>query len=314
MGQMKNRRLEREEYAIGWVCLLETEHAAARVMLDEEYDSYELDGPCSNLYTLGRCGEHNIVIACPPPGQSGHPSAAAVAAHMISTFMSIQFTLMVGIGAGVPTSRTDIRLGDVVVSQPNRKNGGVMQFDLREWPSDEVNHIGFIRTPPRILQDALSILRADRLGLSSTSLESAYRLREWPMFRRENAGPDLLFEADYSHVGGPNCRMCSRARLVEREPRRERVAIHHGIIASCDRVIKDAIWRDRLSSQLGGVICFESEAYGLMNMFPCLFIRGVCDYADSHTSHAWQAYAAGSAAVYAKELLSVISSVDEKSL
>jgi hypothetical protein len=43
-----------------------------------------------------------------------------------------------------------------------------------------------------------------------------------------------------------------------------------------------------------------------MNSFPCLVIRGICDYADSHKSKGWQAYAAGAAAAYAKELLSVI--------
>jgi nucleoside phosphorylase len=43
-----------------------------------------------------------------------------------------------------------------------------------------------------------------------------------------------------------------------------------------------------------------------MNSFPCLVIRGICDYADSHKNKQWQDYAAGTAAAYAKELLSVI--------
>jgi hypothetical protein len=43
-----------------------------------------------------------------------------------------------------------------------------------------------------------------------------------------------------------------------------------------------------------------------MNSFPCLVIRGICDYADSHKNKTWQPYAAGTAAAYAKELLSVI--------
>ncbi|KAK2050877.1 hypothetical protein LY76DRAFT_529594, partial [Colletotrichum caudatum] len=29
-------------------------------------------------------------------------------------------------------------------------------------------------------------------------------------------------------------------------------------------------------------ICFEMEAAGLMDKFPCLVIRGICDYADTH--------------------------------
>jgi nucleoside phosphorylase len=48
------------------------------------------------------------------------------------------------------------------------------------------------------------------------------------------------------------------------------------------------------------------EAAGLMNHFPCLVIRGICDYADSHKNKTWQPYAAATAAACAKELLSVI--------
>jgi hypothetical protein len=43
-----------------------------------------------------------------------------------------------------------------------------------------------------------------------------------------------------------------------------------------------------------------------MNQFPCLVIRGICDYADSHKNKEWLGYAAMVAAAYAKELLSVI--------
>jgi nucleoside phosphorylase len=48
------------------------------------------------------------------------------------------------------------------------------------------------------------------------------------------------------------------------------------------------------------------EAAGLMNSFPCLVIRGICDYADSHKNKQWQPYAAGAAAAYAKEMLLMI--------
>lgn len=43
-----------------------------------------------------------------------------------------------------------------------------------------------------------------------------------------------------------------------------------------------------------------------MDTFPCLVIRGICDYADSHKNKIWQPYAALTAALYAKELLLVI--------
>jgi hypothetical protein len=56
--------------------------------------------------------------------------------------------------------------------------------------------------------------------------------------------------------------------------------------------------RDRLRRELN-VLCFEVEVAGLMNCFPCLVIRGICDYADSHKNKQWQAYA--------KELLNIVS-------
>jgi nucleoside phosphorylase len=89
--------------------------------------------------------------------------------------------------------------------------------------------------------------------------------------------------------------------------------IHYGIIASGNQVMKDGITRDRISSELGGVLCFEMEAAGLMNSFPCLVIRGICDYADTHKNKSWQPYAAATAAAYTKELLSVISIAEVRS-
>jgi len=40
--------------------------------------------------------------------------------------------------------------------------------------------------------------------------------------------------------------------------------------------------------------------------FPCIIIRGICDYADSHKNKQWQGYAALAAAAYAKELLAYV--------
>lgn len=58
-------------------------------------------------------------------------------------------------------------------------------------------------------------------------------------------------------------------------------AVHYGLIASGHLRVKDAGFRDQLAQEKG-VICFEMEAAGVMNSFPCIVIRGVCDYCDSH--------------------------------
>jgi nucleoside phosphorylase len=69
--------------------------------------------------------------------------------------------------------------------------------------------------------------------------------------------------------------------------------------------MKDGITRDQLREELD-ILCFEMEAAGLMDDFPCLVILGICDYADSHKNKRWQKYAAATAAAYAKELLGII--------
>jgi nucleoside phosphorylase len=94
---------------------------------------------------------------------------------------------------------------------------------------------------------------------------------------------------------------------VDREPRPlEDPFIHYGLIASGDQVMRHGATRERLRKELD-VLCFEMEAAGLMDDFPCLVVRGICDYADSHKNKLWQGYTAATAAAYAKELLSVIS-------
>src|SRR6202012_2433493 len=84
------------------------------------------------------------------------------------------------------------------------------------------------------------------------------------------------------------------------------------LIASGNQLMKDALHRDKLA-QKWKVFCFEMEAAGLMDNFPCLVIRGICDYSDTHKNKDWQPYAAATAAAYAKELLGVITpaKVDE---
>jgi nucleoside phosphorylase len=304
------RRHRREDYTVGWVCALFNELAAAEEMLDEEHET--LDGNANNandtnIYTLGRIGEHNVVIACLPEGQPGTSSAAAVAAQMKSAFTSIRFSLLVGIGGGVPSVEADIRLGDVVVGRPHKGHGGVVQYDFGKTTPSGFERTGFLNTAPTVLLNAVAKLRANHLRGKSRVLEYASKLNSLPSFTREDAGPDVLFEADYNHVGGAACEQCSKTRMVQRQSRGNQApVVHYGTIASGNQVMRDATERDRVSSELGGVLCFEMEAAGLMNSFPCLVIRGICDYADSHKNKRWQAYAAGMAAAYAKEVLSVI--------
>jgi nucleoside phosphorylase len=227
---------------------------------------------------------------------------------MKSTYTSLRFGLLVGIGGGVPT--TDIRLGDVVVSQPERQFGGVVQYDVGERREDgRFLRTGSLNTPPTVLLAALQKLKSNhQRGINKCAeyLNIIGGKKELGFARPE--GKDRLFEAGYKHNGGHDCKDCSVDRLVAREFR-ERMVVHYGTIASGNLDVRDSETRQQLSDDLGGVLCLETEAAGLMNSFPCLVIRGICDYSDSHKNEIWHKYAAATAAAYAKDLLTVIPSL-----
>lgn len=115
---------------MGWLCALPIELAAAQEMLDEEHEDLEQDKNDNNLYSLGRIGDHNIVVVCLLAGLIGNNPAAAVATQMKATFRSVRFRLIVRISGGVPSTELDIRLRDIVISQPHQGYGRVIQYDF----------------------------------------------------------------------------------------------------------------------------------------------------------------------------------------
>ncbi|GES63346.1 WD domain protein [Aspergillus terreus] len=303
-----------EQYTVGWICALKTEYVAARAFLDKRHDRPETLSPNdNNHYTLGEIGGHRVVIAVLPDGEHGTSSAAGVARDMLHSFPNIRFGLMVGIGGGVPTKR-DIRLGDVIVSSARNGRGGLLQYDFgKQLQGQEFHQTGFLNQPPPLLRAAVSGLQAQyeeeghRLEESiRTVLESNKRLKR--NYTRPPPETDRLYESQFTHV--PNseasyAELCDDSKMIlrpERTDDEDDPAIHYGLIASGNKVIKDAIFRDKLAAE-EDILCFEMEAAGLMNHFPCLVVRGVCDYADSHKSKEWQGYAAVVAAAYARDLL-----------
>ena len=125
-----------------------------------------------------------------------------------------------------------------------------------------------------------------------------------------SAENDLLFEATYDHTSGIDCTSCDKAREIKRKPHNaNRPIIHYGTIASANQLMRDSKKRDSYNKDYDGrILCFEMEAAGLMNSTPCLVVRGISDYADSHKreDHAWHGYAAAAAAAFAKEFINTI--------
>ncbi|PLN79471.1 nucleoside phosphorylase domain-containing protein [Aspergillus taichungensis] len=306
------------EYTVGWICALPCEYVAAQSCLDEEHDDVSLDASQSdnNDYTLGRIGKHNVVIAVLPKGGHGTTSATAVARDMLHCFPNIRIGLMVGIGGGVPTKK-DIRLGDVVVSAPQDGMSGVFQYDFGKSVQNQAFvSTGVLDQPPAALRGAMARIEAwyDRKGHQieerlNAVLSENPRLRQ--KYSRPNSTSDLLFRPDLTHDsicnGGSGCVNDPENLVLRRErPQCEAITIHYGTIASGNQLMKNAVIRDELS-QTKNILCFEMEAAGLMNHFPCAVIRGICDYSDSHKNDQWQGYAALTAALYTKDLLTQLS-------
>ncbi|OQD66277.1 hypothetical protein PENDEC_c056G05958 [Penicillium decumbens] len=308
-------RPPRDAFQIGWICALPIEAAAATEMLDEKLGILEeQDAADSNTYTLGRIGKHYVVIACLPEGQYGTTSATTVANNMLRTFSkSLRIGLMVGIGGGIPSAAHDIRLGDVVISCPEGTCGGVIQYDMGKIIGDgEFERTGSLNSPPRALLTSVGMMRA--AGLTDDPhypdyLQNAIgrTARTRKNFGRPSANSDRLFQTQYDHpASASSCDGClaewekTRGEREDNDPQP-----HYGIIASGNKVIKHGRTREQLRLETGA-LCFEMEAAGLMLDFPCVVIRGVCDYADSHKNKQWQGYAALAAAAYTKELLSYV--------
>lgn len=195
-----------------------------------------------------------------------------------------------------------------MISQPQNQHGGVVQYDFgKTGEGGRSKRTGFLNSPPPLLLSALAKLRADHYRNPANVTRHLSVFDNLPSFSREQAGLDVLFKAVYEHTGGADCSRCSTEDVVQRAARgSQEPEMHYGTIASGNQVMKDGVTRDRLCAELGGVLCFEMEAAGLMNNFPCLVIRGICDYSDSHKNKTWQPYASATAAACAKEILHIV--------
>ena len=308
-------------YKVGWICALPVEYVAARELLDEEHDKTEYVSPLydDNTYTFGRIGKHYIIVAVTHDGEYGTSSAARVAYNIVRSFPALEIGLMVGIGGGAPSRSHDIRLGDVVVSSSKPGKVGVLQYDFERTIQEQKFHpTGHLFLPPTRLLTAVANLRA-RIEADGHQLDETIEavLLEKPKLRKKYELPgvrtDRLHSATFVHPDGKKTCGATCFPLMGdvcyRDPRtfdENEPVIHYGLIASGGQLMQDATIRDELTNETN-VLCFEMEAAGVINQFPFLVIRGICDYADSHKNETWQGYAAMTAAAYAKRLLSEVA-------
>ncbi|CAG8416477.1 unnamed protein product [Penicillium salamii] len=295
-------------YTVGIICALEKELLAVRCLLDSIHSpDLVLPRRDTNSYILGMMGQHMVIATCLPAGEYGTNAAASVASQLHVSFPAVEFCLLVGIAGGVPETN-DIRLGDVVVSLPTGNLPGVIQYDMGKAISEDCFIVtGSLQRPPRVLLGAISSLRSNP-SLASNPLQPYIDIivQKNDASRFPGRECDILFKNDCIHDASlTTCDSHLDLQVLRRARNDEFPRVYYGLVASGNKVVRDSSLRDRLGRRYN-ILCFEMEAAGILNALPCLVIRGICDYSDSHKSKTWQEYAAATAAAYAKLLLTEV--------
>ncbi|XXH00983.1 hypothetical protein Hte_007334 [Hypoxylon texense] len=300
-----------EDYTIGWICMLAKEQTAAMMMLDKTHNDIRKQSNDPNAYNLGSIGPHNIVIACLPLGRGSSNTVATIAVWMTSTFPAIRLCLLVGIGSGIPPK---VKLGDVVVGMPYDGFPGVVEWQLGE--NGGYKETAEINYPPSILLSALTKLESIHEMQGSKVSEYLAKVKQHKRLASKYLISDALQDPSYEKDDQENRGERRGNRVAapgandntKKEPRE--INIHYGLIAFTSSPIKDKATRDNLDSSLSShrLLCIDTSASDLMTNFPCIIIRGICDYADGQRAacKGWQEPAAATSAAFAKEVLSIL--------
>ncbi|KAH0445690.1 hypothetical protein KCU90_g165, partial [Aureobasidium melanogenum] len=254
-----------------------------------------LDKRDHNNYALGRIGMLDVVIVILPVGMQGAVPAAVIARDMIWSFPAIRFCLLVGTGSGLPSELNDVRLGDIAVSAPICSPAMIRSIQEEYFTMDQFS------APSRSTRHHRHCYRPFPHSKSDTISKTRAFGQTFP-----KSWEHIL--AHYQHpLTQQGCRACERSELVVRQNRDEHgPEIHYGSIATSNTILKNAIARDHITRELN-VICLDSEAAGLMNTLPCLVVKGIADYADTHRNNEWKGFAVLAASAYTKQLLSILS-------
>ncbi|KAF5122380.1 hypothetical protein E5D57_012857 [Metarhizium anisopliae] len=327
----------REDFRIAIICALPCEADAVTLLFDEFWDN---DGDTfgrargdTNTYITGHLGSHNVVLAIPPA--MGTTNATATAACLRSSFPRLKLTLIIGVCGGVPKiNGSDVFLGDVVISKT------IVQYDYgRQYPGHFAVKKTIDDSLGRANKDIRGLLASVETEFGHERLqgkavvylkslqETAIRKRRRAKYHYPGMTGDKLFLPNYRHLHQKSCDTCRDRSTHICEPatkascedldcndaylvKRERLnagsspdpVIFIGCLGSGNTVMKSGKDRDRISAE-HGIIAFEMEGAGVWDEMPCIVIKGICDYSDSHKNKAWQDYAAATAAAAARALL-----------
>ncbi|TPX17469.1 uncharacterized protein E0L32_003112 [Thyridium curvatum] len=318
LDQRPHRPASRNDFEIAILCALTLEADAVDHVFDHHWKkdgiTYDKAPGDSNYYITGTIHRHNVVLAYMP--DEGKVNGAVVATNCRLSFPNIRLALVVGVCAAVPfprsdsTSRVDeIVLGDVIISN------GVVEYDHGRMQPEgfkrKATVMDNLGRPNQEIRTFLRMLKGVRPGreLRQAMLEQLSRFKTEPKLDADYPGfeNDRLFPTGYRHAtDGKSCDEggCAQPLVKRRRLQQPDVQprVHIGLIASGDMVMKSSFHRDIIVED-EKVIAFEMESAGVWDVFPCVVIKGACDYADSHKTKGWQRYAAATAASCMKAFL-----------
>jgi nucleoside phosphorylase len=304
------RPASRDSFEVAIICVLSLEADAVHSLFDAHWDGdLILDKAIGdpNAYSLGAIGRHNVVLVH-LPGMGKVTTDNALASCRMS-FPRIKLALLVGICGVVPSSSDgEIILGDVIVGNE------VVQYDFGQNLPHRSLHKDTLsvsnersNTELRVLMDKIKGPRVCEL-LQHNMATNLGALQENTLLDANYPGAeyDNLFEVnrlteELCSQSPCQCKSVPRRRLETKEAPEPR--FHFGTIVSSNFVVKSGSIRDFIATS-ENAIAFDIESVDMWDAFPCLFIKGACDYADSHKNKGWQRYAAATAAAFSKALLS----------
>ncbi|KAK4164715.1 phosphorylase superfamily [Cladorrhinum sp. PSN259] len=349
---MATRPANRDDFQIAIVCALRREYDAVCLLIDEFWDEdgdpYGRAPGDPNYYRTGRIGDIDVVLV--HLSEMGKVSAASAAASVRSSYPGLELALLTGICGGVPRADGDeeILLGDVVLAGTVVQYDLGKQYPGVFQTKDTIE--GSLGRSNKKVRNLLAVLASDslrerleaRTATILQDLQDAAPRRQLAKYQYPGAACDKLYRSDYRHKHQllAECLVCANlhstceasrsqtcdqlrcddACLVPRERLRASLEcgsgplaprLFFGRIGSGDTVIKSGEDRDRIAKEQG-LIAFEMEGAGIRDEIPCIVVKGVCDYADSHKNKRWQDYAAATAASAMKALLERYPKTDEK--
>ncbi|KAL8364889.1 hypothetical protein RB595_003936 [Gaeumannomyces hyphopodioides] len=330
--------IDRSGFHLAIICALRIESDAVRLLFDDIYETkYGRETGDTNTYTTGRIGNHAVVLLLLPG--MGMEASAVGARSLQSSYTNIKLALIVGICGGLPQIRgRDAFLGDVIISKSIVNHDFGRRYPDKFVVRSTKDILGQTNNDIRGLLELLEgkdeldrLQKKARANLVTLQAAATAADKEWgTSYSPPTDATDRMFRADYEHSHHredcDDCdadppRFCERASKLSCDeagcktgrcaPRRNRQQerpvelvpqVFIGRVACGNAIMKSGKHRDAVAKE-HDVIAFEMEGAGAWKEVPCVVVKGICDYADSHKNKEWQDFAAATAASVAAAIL-----------